>query len=78
MTTRIEELEKEHEELKNKLDIAVQRREYMEKKLFESSYIMDTVIENTVRDIHDSMDKEFLDAVKKYAAKNPKRVGGYD
>ena len=74
--SRIEELEKEHEELKNKLDIAVQRREYMENKIFESSYITDKITEDCVRDIYDSIDKEFLDVVKKYAAKNPKRVGG--
>lgn len=74
--SRIEELEKEHEELKNKLDLAVQRRECMEQKLFDSSYITDKITEDCVRDIYDSMDKEFLDIVKKYAAKNPKRVGG--
>lgn len=74
--SRIEELEKEHEELKNKLDLAVQRREYMEQKLFDSSYITDKITEDCVRDIYDSMDKEFLDIVKKYAAKNPLRVRG--
>ena len=74
--SRIEELEKEHEELKNKLDIAVQRRDYMENKIFESSYITDKITEECVRDIYDSIGQEFLDAVKKYAAKNPKRVGG--
>ncbi len=74
--SRIEELEKEHEELKNKLDIAVQRREYIEKKIFDSQYLTDKITEDAVKDIYDSIDKEFLDVVKQYAAKNPLRVGG--
>jgi hypothetical protein len=74
--SRIEELEKEHEELKNKLDIAVQRREYMEKEVFETQYIMGTIEMNTVEEINKDMDRQFIDAIKAYANTKPNRVRG--
>lgn len=76
MTTRIEELEKEHEKLLDKLEFAVLRREYMEKKIFDLQYVNTTIHNNAIKDIEESIDRDFMDAVKKYAAKNPKRVGG--
>jgi uncharacterized UBP type Zn finger protein len=76
MTTRIEQLEKENEELRNKLDIAVQRREYIEQKIFDSQYLTDTIQENAIKDIADTLDKEFIEAIKNVAKTNPSRVRG--
>ena len=76
MTTRIEELEKEHEELRNKLDIAVQRREYIERKIFDSQYLADKIPENAIKDIEESIDREFIEAIKNVAKTYPNRVRG--
>lgn len=74
--SRIEELEKEHEELRNKLELAVQRREYIEKKIFDSQYLTDKIQENAIKDIADSIDKEFIEAIKNVAKTYPNRVRG--
>ena len=74
--SRIEELEKEHEELRNKLDIAVRRREYIERKIFDSQYIQCTIEENAIKDIRESIDREFINAGKAYAQQSPGKVRG--
>lgn len=74
--SRIEELEKEHEELRNKLELAVQRRECIEKKIFDSQYLTDKIQENAIKDIADSIDKEFIEAIKNVAKTYPNRVRG--
>lgn len=76
MTTRIEELEKEHERLLDKLELAVLRREWIEKKIFDLQYVNTTIHNNAIKDIEESIDREFMNAVMKFAEKNPKRVRG--
>jgi hypothetical protein len=78
MLSRTEELEKENEELRNKLDIAVQRREYIEQKIFasQSQYIMCTIEMNAVEEIRKDMDRQFIDDIKAYAHTKPNRVRG--
>jgi hypothetical protein len=73
---KIQELEKENEELRSKLDIAVQRRENMEKKVFETQYIMGTIEMNAVEEINKDMDRQFIDAIKAYANSRPSKVRG--
>jgi hypothetical protein len=74
--SKIQELEKENEELRSKLDIAVQRRENMEKKVFETQYIMGTIEMNAVEEINKDMDRQFIDAIKAYANSRPSKVRG--
>ena len=74
--SRIEELEKEHEELRNKLEIAIQRTEYIEKKIFESQYLTDIIQENAIKDIQDCLDREFIEAIKNVAKRSPHKVRG--
>jgi hypothetical protein len=76
MLSRTEELEKENEELRNKLDIAVQRREYIEQKIFDSQYIMNTIEMNIIEEIRKDMDRQFIDDIKAYAHTKPNRVRG--
>jgi hypothetical protein len=74
--SKIQELEKENEELRNKLDIAVQRREYMEKKIFETQYVMGTIEMNIVEQITKDMDMQIIEDIKAYANTKPNRVRG--
>ncbi len=74
--SKIQELEKENDELRSKLDIAVQRREYMEKKIFDSQYVMDTIEMNIVEEINKDMDRQIIEDIKAYAHTKPNRVRG--